>query len=202
VDPEDYQSMGTLAKIYADEGNKEKAMELYTMAAPLATGEEALKMKSQLGRSYIESQDFEKSAEIFEELVVADPQKASYRFNLGISYLKNKKFNEAVPQFEKAIELEPAYGDAYQYLAISYNQVNQYNKAIETAKKGLEVTDKKAGLYCAWGKSLEKLQRYDEAVAKFEQAVGDPQWGSYATKQIQRQADLKKRAEAIRQQQG
>ncbi|UCG53182.1 MAG: tetratricopeptide repeat protein, partial [Candidatus Latescibacterota bacterium] len=195
-------SMATLAKIYADAGEKAKAMELYERAMPLATGEEALKIKSQLGRSYIESEDYEKSAAIFDELAKADPEKASHRFNLGISHLKLKAFDKAVPEFEKAVELEPGYGDAYQYLAISYNQVKQYNKAIEAAKKGLEVAEKKAGLYCAWGKSLEKLQLYDEAVSRFEKAVNDPQWGSYARKQIQRQIDLKKRAEAIRQQQG
>ena len=97
------------------------------------------------------------------------------------------------------MELKPEFSEAYQYLAMSYNQTNNPTKAIETARKGLEVAEKKAGLYCAWGKSLEKLKRHDEAIAKFELAVGDPQWGNYASKQIVRQGDLKKIAEAKRE---
>jgi tetratricopeptide (TPR) repeat protein len=137
---------------------------------------------------------------VFDELVKADPGKPANYFNLGISHFQNAAYDKAIPAFEKAVELKPDFGDAYQFLAMSYNQTNEPNKAIDAAKKGLEVAENKAGLYCAWGKSLEKLKLHDEAIAQFEKAIGDAQWGDYAKKQIQRQSDLKKRAEAIERQ--
>jgi len=47
-----------------------------------------------------------------------------------------------------------------------------------------------ACLLCAWGKALEKLNKYEEAIKKFEQAINDPYWGNYATRQIERQKKL------------
>jgi tetratricopeptide (TPR) repeat protein len=202
LDPNDVSTMGSLAKIYQDVGETDRSLAMYERAATAATGEEAVKLKSQLGRLYIEKKDFEKSAKTFEDLVAAEPDKPAHRFNLGISYFQNKAYDRAAVQFEKATELKPDFGEAYQYLAMSYNETNQANKAIDAAKKGINVAENKGGLYCAWGKSLEKLKLYDEAIVQFEKATGDPQWGDYARKQIKRQSDLKKRAEAMREQQG
>jgi len=57
------------------------------------------------------------------------------------------------------------------------------------------MTENKAGLYYAWGQALEKMELWDEAMDMFQRIENDPTYGVHAKKQIQRQIDLKKRAQ-------
>lgn len=199
--PDDASTMGSVARLYEEKGQKDDAIRMYKKAIAASTDvADANKYKSAIGKMYIKQEKFKESARIYEALVIAEPTKYSHHFNLGISYMKTKMPAEAIPEFAQAVELKPEFSDAYLYLAMSYNDVGKPSQAIETVQTGLKVSEKRAGLYCAWGKSLEKLTRFDEAIDKFANAIDDRQWGNYAKKQIQRQEDLKKRAELIQQQ--
>ena len=199
--PDDASTMGSVARLYEEKGQKDDAIRMYKKAIAASTDvADANRYKSAIGKMYIKQEKFKESARIYEALVVAEPTKYSHHFNLGISYMKTKMPGDAIPEFAQAVELKPEFSDAYLYLAMSYNDVGKPSQAIETVQTGLKVSEKRAGLYCAWGKSLEKLTRFDEAIDKFANAIDDRQWGNYAKKQIQRQEDLKKRAELIQQQ--
>ncbi|MEE9270429.1 MAG: tetratricopeptide repeat protein [Candidatus Krumholzibacteria bacterium] len=197
---DDVQTMGSMAKIYFETGENQKGLEMYERAIPVASEKDAAKLRSQLGKAYIETRQFDKSAVVFADLVAAEPGKASYRFNLGVSLMQVKRYADAIPELEKAAALKPDFCATYQPLATSYEQTKQYRKAISIARQGLEACEsgKKAALYYAWGKGLEGLARHDEAIEKFRMAVKDPQWGTSAKKQIQRQQDLIKRAAAMK----
>jgi tetratricopeptide (TPR) repeat protein len=196
ANPEDAQSLGSLAGIYAEQKNNEKAISTFERAIAATTGDTRVRFQSQLGKLLIGEQQFEKSAAVYTDLVAAKPDNASYQYNLGASLKAQKKFKEATPYLEKAIELKPDFALAYQELAACYNEQSRYSDAIDMAKKGLEHTDKKAGLYVAWGEALEKVGSYDEAISVFQRATGDPQWGAYAKAKITRQENLKKRQQA------
>jgi len=195
--PDDVKSIGSLAKIYMDRGDNEKALALYEKAMAAADKETALGMKAELGKLYIDAKNWEKSAELFGDLVEAYPDKYTYQFNYGISQMQLKQYAAAIPAFEKTIELKPDYDPAYQYLATCLNETAQYGRAIEVAQAGIKVADQKAGLYCMWGKALEGQGLYDEAIDKFQVALNDSRWGSYAKQNIKRQEDLKKRAKMM-----
>jgi tetratricopeptide (TPR) repeat protein len=196
ANPEDAQSLGTLAGIYAEQKKTEEAIDAFERAIAATTGDTRSRFRSQLGKVLITEQQFDKAAAVYDSLVAEKPDNASYRYNLGASLKAMKNFNEAMPHLEKAIELKPDFGLAYQELAGCYNELGRYGDAIEMAKKGLEHTDKKAGLYVAWGEALEKIGSYDEAKSVFARAAADPQWGQYAKAKVARQENLKKRAEA------
>lgn len=196
----DIQTMGTLAKLYSDIGEEAKSLAMYEKVCAAAPDNETL--RTRLGAAYITAQNFQEAARIFKELVALNSENPTYQLNLGISLSQLKQTTEAVAAIEKAIELKPDAGIAYQHLANLYNDNNQYAKAAEAAKKGVELTENNAGLYCAWGKALEKMKQFDAAISKFKQAVDDPQYGSYARKQIDRQEQLKIREQKIKEQQG
>lgn len=199
----DVQTMGSLAKIYQDVGDTQKSVAMYERAIAAATDvPQKTLLQSKLGAALIQEKNYQKSAEVFGALVESAPDNAAYRFNLGISLMQMNKHKDAAPQMEKVIEIRPDYVQAYQQLAACYNETGRFDQAIATVKKGLPLTDEKGGLYCMWGRSLEKMKLFDEAMDVFQRAVDDPQWGTYARKQIQRQIDLKKREELIREQQG
>lgn len=195
--PDDVQTMGSLAQLYADSDRPDDSVAMYERAIASATPEQKTQLRSKLGASLIAAKNFEKAAAVYGALVEASPDNPAHRFNLAISLMQVNRHKEAEPHMEKVIELKPDYGAAYQQLAAIYNETGKFNQAISTVRKGLEVSDDKAGLYCTWGRSLEKMELYDEATEMFQRAVNDPQWGGYAKKQIQRQQDLKKRAKMM-----
>lgn len=195
--PDDVKTTGSMAKIYMEKGDTERALELYEVAMANADEEAATKMRSQLGKLYLDNKDYAKAAELFGELAMAQPDKWNYHFNQALSLYQEKKYPESIPPFERTIELKPDMYQAYRPLADAYIRAGQFSKASTTAQAGLKVTDKKGGLYCMWGKSLEKQGMYDDAIDKFQLALSDPQWGGYARDHIKRQEDLKKRAKAM-----
>ncbi len=198
--PGDVQTLGSLAQMYADNGNTDKSVEMYQRAIEVAGAEQKATLRAKLGSSLIKQKQYDKAAEVYGALVEANGENPAHRFNLGISLMQMKQHGDAVPHLEKVIELRPDYGAAYQQLAMCYNNTNRFDSAIATVRKGLGATDQKGGLYCQWGKALEKKGLYEEAKDQFQRAVNDPQWGDYAKKQLQRQDDLIKRAQMIKQQ--
>ena len=199
--PEDVPTMGSIAKIYSDMGEEQKAVEMYEKAVEYASTEQKANILSKLGAAYISDKKFEKSIAVFEELTVVNPDNPAHLYNLGISYMQLKKFSEAIPPLMKVIELKPEFIGAYQQLGVSYNESAKYNSAISTIKKGLDMAPGNAGLYVTWATSLEKMKLFDDAIAILQKAVNDPQYGSYAKKQIDRQIKLKDREQKIKDQQ-
>jgi tetratricopeptide (TPR) repeat protein len=199
----DVATMGSLAKLYAETGEMEKSKAMYKKAIESSTDTaQRNQLRSKLGKALIMDKNWAEAAEAFAVLADENPENAAYQFNYGISLQQSGQNKEAVPRLEKVIELRPDYIQAYQQLASAYNDIGRYDDAIRTIQTALPKAYQKAGLYCTWGRSLEKQELYDEAIEMFQKAVNDPQWGDYAKKQIKRQADLKKRAQLIREQQG
>jgi Tfp pilus assembly protein PilF len=200
---DDVATMGSLANLYADTGELDKSRAIYMKAIDASKDPaQKNKLRSKLGKALIGEKKWAEAAEVFAVLASENPDNAAYLFNYGISLQQSNQYKEAIPQLEKVIELRPDYVQAYQQLAAAYNEVGRYNEAIRTVQTALPQTEEKGGLYCTWGRSLEKQKLYDEASDMFQKAVNDPQWGGYAKKQIERQADLKKRDAMIKDQQG
>jgi tetratricopeptide (TPR) repeat protein len=197
--PEDTQTLGSVAGIYAEQKRYAEAIPAYERAIAASSGDIKTRFRSQLGKILINEQQFDKAAAVYDSLVVEKPDNFSYQYNLGASQKQLKMYKEAAEHLQAAIDAKPDFGPAYQELAGCYNELGRYSDAINTAKKGIEVSDKKAGLYVQWGESLEKVGSYDEAISMFSRATSDSQWGSYAKAKIARQESLKKRAAAAGQ---
>lgn len=201
VRPTDYKTMGSIAKIYDDSGQTDKAMAAYEQLIERAPDEVALDYKAEVGKMYIKQENFQKSAWLFHDLCEAQPDKYTHHYNYGISLIQLKRPNEAVPELEKAMDLNPDFCATYRMLATAYEAGDRYSDAIRTVQKGLSACgEDTAGLYYEWGRALEGLSRYDEAILKFELAVADPTFGDAAKRQIKRQQDLMKRAQAMQNQ--
>ncbi len=194
--PQDTQTLGSLAGIYAEQKRDDEAIAAYEKAIAASTGDLKDRFRSQLGKLLINQQQFDKAAVVYDSLLAVNPDNAANQYNAGVSLKQVKKYKEAAAHLEKAVQLKPDFSNAYQELAGCYNELGRYGDAIDMAKKGLASADKKAGLYVQWGESLEKIGSYDEAAAMFSKAVGDPQWGAYAKAKVARQESLKKRQQA------
>lgn len=202
IQPSDYKSLGSIAKMYEEAGQEDKAMAEYEKLIETAPEDVALDYKAEVGKMYIKQQNFTKSAWIFDDLVKAQPDKYTHRFNYGISLIQLKRQSDAVPQLQKALELKPDFCPTYRMLAGAYEATGRYSDAIKTVQSGLDTCGQdQAGLYYEWGRALEGLTRYEDAILKFELATADPTFGDAAKKQIKRQQDLIKRKKALEENQ-
>ena len=195
--PNDATTLGTLAGLYEKKGNEDKKIEYLQRA--IAAAPDQYKFKTQLGSTYIKRKDWANALPIFDDLTKTYPDQAAYWQNMGLvlSQIPDRK-KEAPAALEKALTLKG--DDAYiaGILAQVYNDLGDHQKAIATVKRGIDSkTGQEPFLYYQWGVALSKLEQFDDATAMFQKvlALNDPQWNEAAKKQIDRQAQLKKRAE-------
>jgi tetratricopeptide (TPR) repeat protein len=201
--PNDATTCGTLAGLYEKKGDEAKRIEYLKKA--VAAAPDNFRFKTQLGSAYMKDKDYVDALPIFEDLVKNYPDEAAYHQNLGLilSQIPDRKA-EAPAELEKALSLKGDDPYICGILALVYNELGQYQNAIAAVKRGLDTKQgQEALLYYQWGVALSKLEQFDDATAMFERVVQtkDLQWTDAARKQIDRQAALKKRALAKKQQQ-
>jgi len=199
--PGDATTMGTLASLYDQLGDKEKKYQYLNMAIEAAP--ENHQFKKQLARAYFSEKDYVNAIPLYESLVVEYPDDASFHQRLGFAMSQTDRKGEAPAELEKAIELNG--GDAFTYAILSkiYNENGMYQKAADAAKAGLALNGGEvAFLNYQWGEALSKMNDYEGAITKFEKVAGmnDALWSGPATKQIDRQQKLIKIREAKKEQ--
>lgn len=161
----------------------------------------APEFRRQLGTLYYSARLWKDAIPVYRGLLATDPDNLKYNFNIAVALDQAGQKADALPYYEKVLEVDPTQTKIYVLLANAYSDMENYDSALKIIKEGLDhAPDQAAGLYCSWGGILEKQSQYEEAIEKFKMAQGDPQWGSYATKQIDRQGKLIKRRDAMRAQ--
>lgn len=175
----------------------------YWLERGLAIEPENTRFLKRLSLVYLNEQNYDLSIHYISKLLEVDPENAGAYRNIGIAYYQKGDKQKAKEAFEKVDELGGKMTGLYGPLADCYRATGERGKSMEIVKKGIEQGDQEAWLYSIWGKLLEDEQKYDAAISKFSKAVElhDEPWSGYAKKQIARQAQLKKRAELIAQQQ-
>ena len=186
--PDDATTLGSLATMYGDKGDREKKIEYLYKAMEAAP--DNYRFKTQLGSEFFNNKEYDRAIPIYEDLVVHYPDMAAYHQRLGFALSQSDRKAEAPAVLEKAIELKGDDPYIIAILAKIYNEDGQYQKAIEKSRQGLELNaGQEAFLNYQWGEALSKLRQFDGAIAKFQKVVSykDPIWTEPARKQIDRQ---------------
>ena len=201
-DPNNQEILSALAKIETKLGGNGFVKELLEKSLEIDPNDtEAL---SRLGLLHIKEKNFEAAVAPLGKLVELEPENVKARRNLGVAYYQLGNKAKACGEFQKVRELGGDIEDLYGPLADCYQSTGKNGDALGVIKEGIDNECQKAWLYCMWGKILEDSKSYDAAAAKFTAAanLNEEPWSGYAKKQISRQAQLKKRAEMISNQQG
>ncbi len=99
--PEGYFLAG---QIVVRAGNREKAQELFDHA--LRLDPDLLRKKHQVAIEHTQAGRYADAAELFHEIVLADPHKSSAWFNLGRSYLLMKRYALAIDALENGLQVQ------------------------------------------------------------------------------------------------
>jgi tetratricopeptide (TPR) repeat protein len=162
------------------------------------------RLLKQISLIYLNEQNYTLSIHYLDKLIAIDPTNAAAHRNRGIALYQQGEKKDAMKAFEKVRDLGGQLDGLYGPLADCYRASGRSNDALAVIKSGIEAGSQEAWLYSVWGKILEDRQNYDGAISKFSRAVSlnDEPWSGYARKQINRQAQLKKRAKMIAAQGG
>lgn len=122
---------------YQNVGNNTKAYDYYSQALKLAPY--VLDFKSKLATVLVSLNKPQEAKQLFQELIIADPNYASAYCNLGYVLLTEGKQNEAETNYRKAIALDPNYEQALLNMAGLYLYKNDKSSAVEYVKKVLSI---------------------------------------------------------------
>ena len=166
--------------------------------------------------SYHKLKDYSGATSAYERIVSINPSYPKAYLNLGLFYQKLKKNDKAIIAFKSGTQHSPEedLGEIYLSLANALNKDKKYSQAIsaanEAVKKGASV--RKCYMiigdaYQDLGESLEAadtIEKYMEAISfyvrsseAYQNVLQDPKFGKYAKANIERNTELKKRAELI-----
>lgn len=84
-----------------------------------------------LGMVYFKVGEYRRSAEIFEQLIEANPGVVALYVNAGLSHLKTGDYKRALEFFEKALNLNPTSRSVLNYAGYTLSQMGKYEEAKE-----------------------------------------------------------------------
>jgi superkiller protein 3 len=201
VEPDNLTAIDALSRVEKKLGNKSQVK--YWLEKGLELEPDNTSFLSRMALVYLNEQNYDLSIHYLEKLLKISPDDAGAHRNMGIAHYQKGEKKEALESFERVHELGGKMDGLYGPLADCYRSTGSRDDALAVIKEGIAQKQQQAWLYSIWGKLLEDRQEYDAAIGKFNRAVElkDEPWSGYAKKQIARQAQLKKRAELIAQQQ-
>lgn len=127
LDPQDIDTLNTLAALHGRRGNAQQA--LADIERLLAKDSSVAMAWSAKGFALLQLGRLDESIAALETAVRLQPDLANAWINLGQALLAKKQLGKAISALEKAIQLAPLAVDARLYLAQAYAQSGQYDKS-------------------------------------------------------------------------
>jgi tetratricopeptide (TPR) repeat protein len=105
----------------------DKAMDIYKKALEETPNDKDLLFN--LGRLYINREEYGKAIEILMKVLELDPNDFYANMGLANSYLKLEQYEKAIPFYEKAVEIKPDNANAWYNLGITYYRAGMPDKS-------------------------------------------------------------------------
>jgi tetratricopeptide (TPR) repeat protein len=109
--------------------------------------------------------------EVMQELVLLQPDNATFHFYLGNAAYYQRKYGESQTHLNKAIELNPGLADAYVNLGSVMTAQQKHNEAEDFQRKAIALKPDLAQAYINLGGTLNSLEKYGEAERFLRKAV-------------------------------
>jgi tetratricopeptide (TPR) repeat protein len=225
--PDDLEAAKTLAEIYFFSDQQDKAAVIYTQMlekdpenmdtlSKLAyiykgAAEEATKRKDNTEATAF----WKKAIPVYEKILEVDPSKINERKQYAIALQKSGQLIKAAEQLKRLIDEDPDGASLYCNLCMLYAMdAEDADQAIDTAMRGIAANaPNTACLTYGWGKGLElratgllkkgdydrAISTYREAKLKFSTILNDPNFGKFATQQLDRMDKFIKIGEQTRE---
>lgn len=215
ADPDDLDPPEPIARDFLTARIYSQALHLYN--ARFTRDETDLASARILAFFYYRVGHNEMAVEAYEAVLEAEPESPtalSERQILADALKRLKRYDDALVHMEYVLGLQPDAMNNYYNIATVYNDSGRFDRAIAIADRGLARNPGWGGLHYVKAEAFEgranraleakqfadAIAHYEQALATFQRAVGDAQFGGHATRQVTRQEALIDRARKIRDQ--
>ena len=164
-------------KCLIDIPNSQRAIEVYKLYkyrldSPNNYGDDSGNFADDLefyaGQAYQQIADWGTAAEIYDRLIVVNPDVYGYRAQRGRLYQEKREFPAAIRDFEIALKLDENENVVLTNLATIYQELHDYKKAEAAYSKYLSKNPDDAVQISNYGYLLLDEKRYKDAQSKFE----------------------------------
>jgi tetratricopeptide (TPR) repeat protein len=169
ADPQNVETAGKLAQLYADNGWFNEAIEVYKTIVSKDEGNYSLLLE--YGNVCFRHQDFEEAEALFQKLTAIKPQRVEGWNNLGIAQLSRREQDAALESFKKVLELEPDNAGALLNLGNCYANKGMFEEACGFFRKAVGLKPDFSDGWFNLGNSYCSLEKYPEAVEAFEKSM-------------------------------
>jgi tetratricopeptide (TPR) repeat protein len=137
----------------------------------------------QAGRSYCETQDYDRAIEEYENALKVDPNCALLHFNLGSTQLAVRDFSGAKRSFHRAVELDPHCSLFLEHLGRLYFETKEYAQSILYFQRASAAGEMHPVCYGIMGRAYLEREEYEkgiECLRKMLEREADPIHRTYA----------------------
>jgi predicted O-linked N-acetylglucosamine transferase (SPINDLY family) len=124
-----------------------------------------------LGTAYNQLQDYEQSAQVFEQAIKLKPNYPEALYNLGLTLVKLNRLDDAIQSYQKALEISPDDIDIYIALGSAYFQQKQLKPSLAIYESALAINPKSASALVSIGAVLIEIGGVDRAISCLNEAL-------------------------------
>lgn len=158
-----------IANQYYQEGRIEEAIKEYEIAVNLEP--ENLRLRYQLGRIYIETDQFGPALVQYKKIQQIDPNNLGITSQLAVLYFKNSQYMMAEKEYQEAAILYPENANVHFMLALISQKSGSIKKAERHIKKALSLKPDIGVFHSFLGEIYKKNGRIDEAEQHYMTAI-------------------------------
>ena len=115
--------------------------------------------------------DIKSAEQLYNQVLIKDPNHFGSIFYLGSIYLQNRNFIEAKKLFEKAVKIKPSHAEVHHNLGQSYKELGDVDKAIKCFQKAIKIQPKILASHNNLGVMQKELGNNEEAIKCFQNAI-------------------------------
>lgn len=122
------------------------------------------KLSSQ-GQAALRDQQFDRAAEVYEQIIKLDPRSAQAHSNLGLALYMAAKYPRAITEFQKALELDPRLERTKVLLALSYFDSGDIVRATPLLEKAYQTSKDDPVVAAHLGLAYLRQEKDEKALA-------------------------------------
>ncbi|OIP76654.1 MAG: hypothetical protein AUK48_05530 [Oscillatoriales cyanobacterium CG2_30_44_21] len=124
-----------------------------------------------LGTAYNQLQDYERSAQAFEQAIKIKPNYPEALYNLGLTLVRLNRLNDALQSYQKALEISPDDIDIHLAIGSVYFKQKQFKPSLAAYESALAINPKSSSALVSIGALLVELGELDRAISYLNEAL-------------------------------